>query len=272
VYGFARGSFERRDGATVLTRQAARYPLHLLEPRRPDGYRGALLYLAMVAGGVQSGDCLDVELHLADGAQALVTTQSATKILTMSSGQASQRNTFVLGENALLEYLPDEIIPFADSRFSQATHVEMAPTAVLILAEVLTPGRVARSEYFAFGEYTSRVAVQRKGRLVLREAAVLEPTSMRLDGPALLGGHPYYATLTVLAPLADAALADQLHSALSARDGILGSASAGPERVVARLLGTSLERTRAALHAAWRLARLHVVGQSLSHVPGKIVF
>src|SRR5713226_6176455 len=91
VHGLLRASFERRGCATVLTRQLARYPLRLLEPRRPEGYSGALVYVGLVAGGVQAGDCLDMELNLGRGAQALVTTQSATKILTMPTGEAIQR-------------------------------------------------------------------------------------------------------------------------------------------------------------------------------------
>jgi urease accessory protein len=272
VHGRLYGCFERRDHVTVLTRQVARYPLRLLEPRRPVGYSGALVYIGMVAGGVQAGDCLDLELDLGRAAEVLVTTQSASKILTMPTGEALQRNTFKLEDQAVLEYIPDEVIPFSGSTFTQETHVQMAATAVLILAELLTPGRAARKEYFDFHAFTWRVRVQRDGRLVMREAAVVKPASMQLSGTALLGGRHYYGTLMVLAPRADAALAHQLHAAMAERDGILGSASAGAEVVVARVLGTSLDATRAALHAAWQLARRHVVGQSLGYVPGKIIF
>jgi urease accessory protein len=272
VHGLLRASFERRDCATVLTRQLARYPLRLLEPRRPEGYSGALVYVGLVAGGVQAGDSLDLELNLGRGAQALVTTQSATKILTMPTGEAIQRNRFNLAPHAFLEYLPDEVIPFAGSNFTQETHVQMAPTAALILAELLTPGRVARKEYFDFCTLTSRVRVHRAGRLVMWEAAALKPATMRLSGAALLGGRHFYGTLAVVAPLADADLAVQLHAALGERDGILGSASAGTQLVVARVLGTSLETTRAALRGVWQLARRRVVGQALSQVPGKIIF
>jgi urease accessory protein len=264
--------FEHRDCATVLTRQVARYPLRLFEPRRPDGYSGALVYLGLVAGGVQAGDLLDVELDLGRGAQALVTTQSASKILSMPAGEAIQRNSFNLEACACLEYLPDEVIPFAESTFTQQTHVQMEPTAVLILADMLTPGRVGRGEYFDFGSYTSQVRVHRDGQLVLREAATLKPSAMKLSGAGMLAGRDYYATLIVLAPLADAALADELHTALAERAGIVGSASAGAQMVVARMLGTSLEATKAALRGTWHIARRHVVGQSLSCVPGKIIF
>jgi urease accessory protein len=225
-----------------------------------------------VAGGVQAGDCLDVELELGSGAQALVTTQSATKILRMHEGEAIQRNQFSLGPDALLEYLPDEVIPFAGSRCTQETYVEMAPSARLILAELLTPGRVARDEHFEFSTFTWRLHVQRDGRLVLREAASLTPATMNLSGTGLLGGWHYYGSFAAVAPLADGVLADLLDAALAKREGILGSASAATEVVVARVLGRSLEPTKAALRDLWQLARRYVVGQSLSGVPGKITF
>lgn len=272
MHGLVHGNFERRNNATVLTRQLARYPLRLLEPRRPEGHFGALVYVGMVSGGVQEGDRLDLELELGRGAQALVTTQSASKILTMPNGAAIQRNSFKLEAQAVLEYLPDEVIPFAGSNFTQETHVQMAPTAVFILADLLTPGRVARKECFAFSTFTSRMCVRRGDQLVMRDVAKLRPSTMKLGGAAMLGGRDYYGTLAVVAPRADAALADALHTALAERDEILGSASAGSEIVVARVLGTSLEKTKAALRGAWQVARRHVVGQSLSHVPGKIIF
>ncbi len=272
MHGLVQAYLERRDHATVVTRQLARYPLRLLEPRRPVGYSGALVYIGMVAGGVQEGDRLDLELELGGGAEALVTTQSASKILTMPSGEATQRSSFTLQAGAVLEYLPDEVIPFAGSRFTQETHVQMAPSSVLILAELLTPGRVARKERFAFRALTSRIFVQRGGGLVMWDVANLQPSTMRLAGAAMLGGRDYYGTLAVIAPRAGAALADELHAALAEGDEIVGSASAGTEVVVARVLGTSLEKTRAALRRAWQIARSHVLGHSLSHVPGKIVF
>jgi len=154
----------------------------------------------------------------------------------------------------------------------QETEVRMAPSATLILSELLAPGRVARDERFAFERYAARLRVERGGRLALRDALDLRPAEGSLDSPALLGGWSHPGTLAVLAPGADAALADALHETLAHLDGITGSASAGPELVVARVLGHSAQATKAALRAAWRIAQRHVLGQAMEGVPGKISF
>lgn len=73
----------------------------------------ALAHLHNVSGGVLGGDRLRVNLTVQPRAQAQVTTAGATRVYRHRRGypDAEQTTTIDVGEGALLEYLPDVLIP-----------------------------------------------------------------------------------------------------------------------------------------------------------------
>ena len=55
-----------------------------------------------------------------------------------------------LDENCYLEYIPDQIIPYQNSRYYQKVNLNIHDDATLIYSEVLTPGRIAINESFDY--------------------------------------------------------------------------------------------------------------------------
>jgi urease accessory protein len=106
--GFLHLGFERRGMRTALIDLAQRAPLLAQQALYYDEGMPDLPHVMIVctAGGVLQGDRLAVEIVLAKGAEAHVTTQSATKIQEMDANFAAQTQDIALGENAYLEYLP----------------------------------------------------------------------------------------------------------------------------------------------------------------------
>ena len=110
-----------------------------------------------------------------------------------------------VGEGALLEYLPDPVIPYAGSAYTQRTHVTLAPGAGFFAWDVFAPGRKAHGECFAYDHLawetvidvtggTSNVEVPARPRPVAIERALLEPALRPLDVTARLGHFHYVAT------------------------------------------------------------------------------
>ena len=83
----------------------------------------ALVHLHNVSGGLLGGDQLKMTLEIGESAHVQITTTGATRVYRSraGAGAATQRIDVSVGQNACLEYLPDPIIPFADSRFAQHT-------------------------------------------------------------------------------------------------------------------------------------------------------
>lgn len=88
-----------------------------MPPSYQDGDDQAYVYLLNPTGGIVQGDRLETEVVLEPGARALLTTQSATKVYRMERGYAEELNRYTLRGDAVLEYLPDQTIPFAGARF-----------------------------------------------------------------------------------------------------------------------------------------------------------
>lgn len=125
--------FEARGGRTRLAPGYASGPqrvqraLHL-DPALPSM---AFALIQSVSGGILQGDRLGIEITVAGGAQAHVTTQSATQLYRMERNYATQRVRVEPG--AYLEFLPDYLIPYRGARFYQEIAVEVADGATLLL-------------------------------------------------------------------------------------------------------------------------------------------
>jgi urease accessory protein len=99
---------------------------------------GPLVHLHNVSGGIVSGDRLALDISVEPGASAQITTTGATRLYRHrpSAADSEQQIRISVGENGLLEYLPDAVIPFAGSRHMQKTAIFLATRATLFWQEV----------------------------------------------------------------------------------------------------------------------------------------
>src|SRR5262249_32651569 len=153
--------FERRDGRSVLSAVEHRAPLLAQQALYWDEGMPDLpcVFIVSTSGGILQGDRATIQIELGPGPRAHVTTQAPTNIHATDANSATQSQEITLGEGAYLEYLPDVLIPFRHARFLSRTLIRIAPTAVLLCAEVVMPGRKhhAGGEAFAYDVFSSAV-------------------------------------------------------------------------------------------------------------------
>ncbi|MGA2964064.1 MAG: urease accessory protein UreD, partial [Candidatus Korobacteraceae bacterium] len=125
-----------------------------------------------------------------------VTTTGATRLYRPRAEAPTmvQTNTIRVSENALLEYVPDPIIPFAHTRFCQRTSIELSSGAGLFWWEILAPGREAHGELFAYDSVELTMEVLALNRPILCDHARLQPRKYALESRARLGHYRYWAT------------------------------------------------------------------------------
>jgi urease accessory protein len=159
----------------------------------------ALVHLHNVSGGLVGGDCLSLQVSLRPGASAQLTTTSATRIYhhRQELSPTTQGTDVTVGEGALLEYVPDAIIPFAGAHFLQRTGIELADGAGMFWWEILAPGREARGELFAYKQFEMRTQVTALGRRIAAENICLRPDSEDISSLARLGPYRYVATFYI---------------------------------------------------------------------------
>ncbi|MFI9359574.1 urease accessory protein UreD [Kitasatospora sp. NPDC053057] len=258
-------AFERIGGRTELTGHYQKSPLQIMrplyfDPARPDL---AVTFLMSTGGGILQADRLRTDIRCGADTAVHLTTQAATKVYRMEHDYATQLVNLEAGPGAYVEYLPEPVIPFVDSRFYQRTVLTVDAGATVLVGETVLAGRLARGERNAYRVFASDLEVRRPGgELVALDTVRLEPSGGGVAGPAVLGGHDVMSSLYVLSPLAPAArIADVLHEALAER-GLLYGVSVLPQDSGAwlRLLDSDTRACAVALRAAWDAVRRLLIG------------
>ncbi|MGW7447073.1 urease accessory protein UreD [Kitasatospora sp. NPDC054795] len=266
-------AFERIGGRTELTGHYQKSPLQIMrplyfDPARPDL---AVTFLMSTGGGILQADRLRTDLRCGADTAVHLTTQAATKVYRMEYDYATQLVNLAAGPRAYVEYLPEPVIPFVDSRLYQRTVLTVDPEATVLAGETVLAGRLARGERNAYRVFASDLEVRRPdGELVALDTVRLEPSTAGgggVTGPAVLAGHDVMSSLYVLSPLAPAGrIADVLHEAVAdcgrGRAELLYGVSVLPQDSGAwlRLLGSDTRAVAAALRAAWDAVRQLLIG------------
>jgi len=271
-------SFRRNsDGRTDLVRDLARVPFHLSGTLDHDPHPDATtVFVQSPTGGIAQGDRHNIEIDVGPDAVAHVTTQSATKVLSMECNYGASDVTLSVAPGGHLDYVPDPTILHPDARFCQDLTVDLADGATAVVGDVMVPGRLARGEHFDFERFVSRIDVyDGEDRLLAADATHLAPEDGDPTAPGVLGDCAVYGTLFVLAPdesesvLAD--LADAIHERLadeSDHPGAETGATTLPNGagVAVRALGSESEPVTAALRDAWDEGRQTLLGVSAPEV------
>src|ERR671926_1936205 len=140
------------NGKTVVKEQYSKVPLFTqralyLEESIPSM---AYMYIISPSGGILQGDRYRMDITLRNHAFAHITTQGATRIYRMERNYATQVVNIDVGEDCYFEYIPDQVIPYRDSRFYPEANLRVHDNATLLYSEMITPGRVASGEHFDY--------------------------------------------------------------------------------------------------------------------------
>ncbi|KHE73905.1 urease accessory protein UreD [Kocuria marina] len=254
-----------REGRSAATHQFHRGALRVLRPHYLDA-SGQVTYTMVNPGGAfLDGDRYRVAVTVEDHADLLLTTQSATKIYRTPVGRSTQEMTVRLGAGARLEYLPDQLIAYRDSRYRQHTLVDMDPSATLVLAEVVTPGWSPTGEPFRYDSVRLRTEVRMSGRPVALDNIRLEPSGDEtgFGGVGSFEGFSHVGSLLVLDPRADDAALAAVRALLTERAGYLrgGASALAVPGFALRVLGDSTQEIDELILAAVAVVRKRFFGQ-----------
>jgi urease accessory protein len=230
----------------------------------------ALVHLNNVSGGVLAGDRLALDVEVRAGAAAQITTTGATRLYRHRNGAADseQRARFRVGEGALLEYLPDPVIPYAGSRHIQRTEIHLSRGATLFWWEVLAPGRLAAGERFVFERLRIENEIYMGPRAILRENYLLEPRNKALSTTARMFEYSHTASLCAVQegrpPAFWRTLEDQWNQIARERTrygaAVWGASTLASGGVMVRGLSMSGCFIQETLVEFWRAARLAITG------------
>jgi urease accessory protein len=269
--GFLRLGFEQRGGRTILADLERRAPYMAQRALYCDQAMPDLAYLFMIttSGCVLQGDRLALEVTLGPRARAHVTTQSATKIHSMDANYAVQTQSIALADGAYLEFLPDPLIPHRRARFVSDTRISIAPTATLLYAEIVQPGRKHHhpDECFGAALLSLLVGAERPdGRTLFTEKLVIEPARRPPRQTGVMDSFDVLGNVILLTPKDSA---DRIHARVEADVDLARGVAFGACRLpndaglIFKVLGRETAQVKAKVREFWGIAREEVTGTGI---------
>ena len=228
---------QQRGGVTALD---TLYQDGCAKIRLPNTHSPAMeAVLINTAGGLTGGDHMRWSAQLAPEGRLTLTTQACERLYRSLGGPARVETRLTVGENAHLDWLPQETILFATSHLDRRIEIDLAAGASLTAVEAVLLGRDAMGEAALDAKLRDNWRIRRNGRLVHAEANRLDGTPTERNALSLLAGRRAFATIVHVAPDAERC-ASRLVSVRSLLPGSAPvAASAIGERLVIRALAQS---------------------------------
>lgn len=247
----------------MLTERRFTLPLQALEPMDLDGDGAATLLLLNPTGGLLGGDRLETAVALGPGSRVCLSTPSATRVYRSRGAASIQRLAIDVGAGAVLEWVPDHLIPSPGARLRQSTEVALAGDATLLYLDSWATGRAARDEAWGFDLLDSSLLVRDPVGPLLRERTVLAGAPPR-DGIGGTESFAYVASLVAIRPdrsdwgdLVEPLRRDLEAAAAGSRAGVTALGRGG---VLVRLLCPSAPALAGCVQAAWARCRRALLG------------
>jgi urease accessory protein len=267
-----RMEYEPHRQRTVAKEQYSKVPLFTqrvlyLEESLPSM---AYLYIISPSGGILQGDRYRMDITLANNAFLHLTTQGATRIYRMDKNYATQLVHINVGEGCYFEYIPDQIIPYRNSRFYQNVLLNVHDNSTLIYSEMLVPGRVGSGESFEYDIcYLKTNAKNQNGNLRFIDTAILEPKKRNLKNFGVLEGFDVFGTVYLLSnTIYVKELNDLINTMIESAPRVHGGATILPNSsgVMIRLLGSFASDVRNVIYEVVRISRRVILNATFSGI------
>jgi urease accessory protein len=257
---------------TVAKEQYSKVPLYTqrvlyLEESLPSM---AYMYIMSPSGGILQGDRYRMDISLKNDAFFHLTTQGATRLYRMDKNYATQLVNITVGEGCYFEYIPDQIIPYRNSRFYQNVTLNTHDNSTMVYSEILVPGRVGSGESFEYDIcYLKTSAKNQNGDLRFIDIALLEPKKRSIKNFGVLEGFDVVGTVYILTEKKYIReLSDQTNSMIESIPKIYGGATILPNNsgVMVRLLGPFASDVRNVIYEIVRISRRVILNAEFSAI------
>ena len=260
-----------RSGERTRHQGGCTAPFKLLRAEGGDDGR-CELPLLHTAGGLVGGDLLSINLELEAGSRSLITSVAAQKVygsigrsrLNPEGIWAQQQVTCRLGSGSDLEWLPQELVLYANALYHQHLSVQLPMDASFLSAEIVRLGRTAAGEDLQQGSWRSELSIERVNEQSSKPGRWEFVDRLELGGPSLNDLHglhrqPVFGSLVWAAPMpmTRTTLNDLIDGARGDREGLEGTlrCSALDQGFVARYAGPSSRDARFWFSRIWRRTR-----------------
>lgn len=257
---------------TIIKEKFCRVPLYVqralyLEESIPSM---AYIYIISPSGGILQGDRYRIDITLKKNSYAHITTQSATRIYKMERDFATQMVNIVVDDGCYFEYIPEQVIPFRNSRFYQIVDLNVHENSTMVYSEMIVPGRVASGEVFEYDIcYVKTVAKDNFDKLRFTDTFKLEPKKEDLRSYGIMENLDTVSSLYILTKreyVKD--IKNEINSIFKNIVIVRGGASVLPDNrgIIVRILGNTASEVRNAIFEILKIIRKKILGATFSGI------
>ena len=265
--GLLRLKFEENSdkNKTIITDQYSQVPLYTQKALYYDENlpNMAHLFIMSPSGGILQGDRYRMDISLANNAVSHITTQGATRIYKMNSNYATQLININVGKDCYLEFIPDQIIPFRNSRYYQKVSLNVDPSATLIYSEIIVPGRVAMGELFSYDLcYLKTIGQNTEKNIKFIDNCMLKPKNQNMNTLGMFGNHTVLASVYILTKNENVLILNKkINSIIKNNDEVSGGSTILPNNsgLVVRLMCNSSEIIKTEIYDIVRIVRKEIL-------------
>jgi urease accessory protein len=263
---------DKSNGKTSVKEQYSRVPLYTQRALYLEEALSNMAYMYIISpsGGMLQGDRYRMDITLRNHAFAHITTQGATRIYRMEKNYATQIINIDVGEDCYFEYIPDQVIPYRDSRFYQEANLRVHDNATLLYSEIITPGRVASGEHFDYDIcYMKAIAKDYTGGLKFTDVAILEPKKRDMKVFGVLSNHDVVGNMYIITKNKKLQeINTNVNAVLKAIPKVYGGATIlpGNSGVGIRMLGNTASDLRYVIYEVVRVVRRIILDAPFSGI------
>ena len=257
---------------TIVKEKFCRVPLYVqralyLEESIPSM---AYIYIISPSGGILQGDRYRIDITLKKNSYAHITTQSATRVYKMEKDFGTQIVNIAIDDGCYIEYIPEQIIPFRNSRFYQEVDLNVHENATMVYSEIIVPGRVASGELFEYDIcYVKTVARDNFDKMRFADSFNLEPKKEDLRSYGTMENLDVVGSLYILTKKENVKeIKNEINYIFRNVTNTRGGASVLPNNsgIIVRILGNTASEVRNAIYEILKITRKKILGATFSGI------
>ena len=248
---------------TVITKKRTQVPLYMQKALHYDMDYPSMAHLFVLSpsGGILQGDRYRMDVQLKNNAISHITTQGATRIYKMESNYATHQVTLNLKNNSYLEFIPEQIIPYKNSRFYQKTNLDIDDSSTGVYSETIVPGRIAMGEMFDFDVCYLKTEGRINEKTQFRDSSLLMPQTQKIQSLGMFDDKTLLTSVYVFTKKYTSKINDLINEIFSNIEDVSGGASILPNDYggSVRVLGNSSEDQKTIIYEILKIIRKEIL-------------
>ena len=267
--GYTEIEFTYRNGRTVASKRISGGQSKVSAPLRLNDEATPALFLITMGGGFVEGEHYETFITSHEKTHGIVASQAPTYVYKCNDGKTTVQDVKVqVDKDAVLEYLPDDVIPYGNAKYRQTTQIDVEKGGSLFYTDGITAGWSMNHKDFQYRYVHMLSRITYGGQLLFNDNLILDPHAFEMAELGLFEGYRNYTSLVVIDERVNAKFVKELQdfNNVAFPGAIMGISLLEGPALVLRVLGESLNGNKAILYRSinwmrakfWGLPRLNL--------------